>query len=195
MAEDALVTVRQAATEEAARAVAVVLVERGIGATVVRLPDPPGAAGPAAEPFAVQVLPGDLARAEVLLAEAPDPDPGSSADQPSTAGGDDAVGAGGGPRSTVTTGDPVTPAAAPPAPGRDLQAGPAATSGAAPDAPVPPEVVAAIRASTPAADLDAQPPVVEKEPTPWKRLLLLWAAAMILIPLAAFALTYLVLSR
>ena len=36
MAEDALVTVRQAATDEAARAVAVVLVERGIGATVVR---------------------------------------------------------------------------------------------------------------------------------------------------------------
>ena len=56
-------------------------------------------------------------------------------------------------------------------------------------------MVAAIRASTPAADLDAEPPVAEKEPTPWKRLLLLWAAAMILIPLAAFALTYLALSR
>lgn len=195
MAEDALVTVRQAATDEAARAVAVVLVERGIGATVVRLPDPPGAAGPAAEPFAVQVLPGDLTRAEVLLGEAPDGDPGARRGPAASAGEDDAAGAGGAQRPPATAGDPGAPAAAPPAPGSDLWAGPAATSGAEPDAPVPPEVVAAIRASTPAADLDAEPPVVEKEPTPWKRLLLLWAAAMILIPLAAFALTYLALSR
>ncbi|MEZ5141775.1 MAG: hypothetical protein R2726_04545 [Acidimicrobiales bacterium] len=36
---------------------------------------------------------------------------------------------------------------------------------------------------------------IEKPPTPWKKILLIWAAAMIIIPLAAFVLTYLILSR
>jgi hypothetical protein len=40
-----------------------------------------------------------------------------------------------------------------------------------------------------------EPMKIEKAPTPWKQFALIWIAAMILLPLAAFAFTYFVMSR
>jgi hypothetical protein len=49
-----------------------------------------------------------------------------------------------------------------------------------------------IRRRSAAAD---EPMKIEKAPAPWKQFALIWLAAMILLPLAAFAFTYFAMSR
>lgn len=174
MTQEGFVTATRCATEDEARAVAVRLVEHGIGATVERLPEPPTAdvaatqdsagasswpvdrpaevpvaaagevVGDDPRPFAVRVLAGDERRAGEILAA-------EAADGPGGAGG----GTGSGTVAAAGTIDDHDH--------RLLD------------------------------DHDVE--AIEKPPTPWKKILLIWAAAMIIIPLAAFVLTYLILSR
>lgn len=42
---------------------------------------------------------------------------------------------------------------------------------------------------------DENPPVLEKAPIPWGRVVTIWIVALITIPLAAFVATYFILSR
>ncbi|MFN8040023.1 MAG: hypothetical protein U0Q07_12505 [Acidimicrobiales bacterium] len=200
MAGDAFVNVTQCTTADEARATATRLVERGIGATVAKLPAPPGDAAGDERPYAVQVLADQEARARELLDESPDdarPDASpSGAAVPSAS------------TSPPTSPPDRTEADAGLAPGADapgaasgLAAGPAA----GPAGAVPPLGDAAERSGRwgdgaggigVAGALDDDEPLeVEKGPIPWKKVLLIWAAALILIPLAAFWLTYLILSR
>lgn len=172
MAGDAFVTAARCATEDDARALAVRLVEQGIGATIARLPAPPTPDQAADErPFAVQVLQTDEVRAaEVLGVQVG----GLRAEAREMADGGEPAKAGG--SNAATAGPPVTPNV---------------FGATEPDTSVPLEP--AFVASVTAEEVDTEAAI--EVATSWKRVLLIWGIAMVAVPLTAGLITFIVLSR
>jgi hypothetical protein len=173
MTGDGFVTAARCATEDAARALAVRLVEQGIGATIARLPAPPTTeVADEHRPFAVQVLPTDEVRAaEVLGVEIG----GLRAEAREMAEGGETASVAGPGGSAVGPG-PMTP-------------GVFGATGPDVAAALEPAFVASV-----AAD-EHETEVAIEQATSWKRVLLIWGIAMVMVPLVAGLITFFVLSR
>lgn len=172
MADIAFVTAARCATEDDARALAVRLVEQGIGATIARLPAPPTPDQATDErPFAVQVLQTDEVRAaEVLGVQIG----GLRAEAREMADGGEPVSDD--PSGAATASSPVTPNV---------------FGATEPDRSVPLEP--AFVASASAEEVETEAAI--EQATSLKRVLLIWGIAMVAVPLAAGLITFLVLSR